>query len=563
MHLDTFSQAQLDWQIGNWKALTKLDLESIEKKESKSKLALMQAVAWMQISELEKANESLALSKQLGVTYSEIIECLTSSVYDTLANAEDLLGNVEKALGFYRKAISEDCESVEWSKIRRDFQRGQILNNKTTFECEKVAEIALGEAWAGNTVNTVIFRSHGIFTAGDYQYTAFYVDAETLRIVKRHLKTNDLETSDVIGQYNLKDAHNSISLGIDRQGHLHISYDHHGSQLNYRRSEQPYDIQTWSDELPMTGSNEQKVTYPTFILPVNNSPLLILYRDGNWKQGTAYLKYFDEALESWFDYPQPILSGADNQPLTSNAYWNHPVRDSQGNLHLSFSWRIDYSNDEQLINNLNIDYAKSYDDGFNWFSTQDQPLRLPMTQINSETIWPIPPGSNHINQTSMAVDSKGYPHIVFYMNDAQKIPQYHHLWFDGKSWHCKVVSDRIHAFNLSGGGTLEIPMSRPEIVIDKSDNVYVIYRADNTDDKLAATLLPSPDYDFVPRKRQVLVDQFVDHAEPIVDKTRWQQEEVLSLLVQANQQPNGDVSHNSLNRIVSIIDIEFNREMDL
>lgn len=38
---------------------------------------------------------------------------------------------------------------------------------------------------------------------------------------------------------NVKDAHNIISMIIDGEGYLHISFDHHGHKLNYCRSIAP------------------------------------------------------------------------------------------------------------------------------------------------------------------------------------------------------------------------------------------------------------------------------------------------------------------------------------
>ena len=309
----------------------------------------------------------------------------------------------------------------------------------------------------------------------------------------------------------------------------------------------------------MTGCNEERVTYPTFILPTEHTPLLMLYRDGNWKQGTAYIKYFDERLEIWLDYPNPILSGADNSPWTSNAYWNHPAIDRNGILHLSYTWRTDYFSEEQLISNINIDYAKSFDGGLNWITSKDHKYKLPITPVNSETVWPISPGSNHINQTSMALDSKGLPHIAFYANDVKGIPQYQHLWFDGEQWNQSYVTQRTRPFDLSGGGTLKIPISRPEIIIDKDDTVFIIYRAEETDQKLVASYQTAPEYRCVPEQTVTLWKETVGHAEPIVDRARWSKEQILTLLVQYNDQPNGDIRHQQIFSPIRLIDIQFKK----
>lgn len=56
-----------------------------------------------------------------------------------------------------------------------------------------------------------------------------------------------------------------------------------------------------TDEMPMTGKAEDRVTYPTFILPHHGFPLTLLYRDGVHNKGNARLKTYDEGTQSWTD----------------------------------------------------------------------------------------------------------------------------------------------------------------------------------------------------------------------------------------------------------------------
>jgi hypothetical protein len=62
------------------------------------------------------------------------------------------------------------------------------------------------------------------------------------------------------------------------------------------------------------------------------------------------------------------------------------------------------------------------------------------------------------------------------MNDDAGIPQYFHIWFDGTSWHRNQVSHRTQKFSITGGGSLAIPISRPEIAIGSSSQVTLITR---------------------------------------------------------------------------------------
>jgi len=62
---------------------------------------------------------------------------------------------------------------------------------------------------------------------------------------------------------NAVDAHNVISIIVDGDGYLHMSWDHHGHPLRYAKGIEPGSIELGEKE-PMTGSMEDKVTYPEF-----------------------------------------------------------------------------------------------------------------------------------------------------------------------------------------------------------------------------------------------------------------------------------------------------------
>ena len=573
-------RARTQWQFGDWQSLAQLDCDTLQHHPDRAKLALLAAAGRLQCGDNNHAMQYIRLAKDWGISQKLLVQILVAGAYNSLGRAATLAGQQARAFRNFEAAIavgapgadirlltqariSQQCSELGLARHQQNKLFGDLWcasnfpRSDSDFSIEKLVEHKLGDAWAGNSINTVIFRHHGILTHQGNQFTAFYVDAHILRLVQRDLASNTLCTHDIQGDYNLCDAHNSISLGIDRANHLHICYDHHATQLRYRRSLRPNDITSWTDELPMTGKAEDKVTYPAFILPHHGFPLTMLYRDGIHNKGTARLKTYDETTQTWADHPNPILSGADQKPWTSNAYWNHPAIGSDGTLHLSFVWRTDTLGEEQRINNVNIGYAYSQDNGLNWHTSHGRPYRLPITQVNTETIHPVSPGSNLINQCSMALDSRNRPHIVFYADDPNGIPQYQHLRFDGKAWHHQIISQRTQPFALEGHGTLQIPISRPEIVIDRQDNAYVITRGDHSHGRMVATLLAAPDYTWSPENTQPLWDEDLGFAEPSIDRARWTQDNVLSLLLQFNEQPNHDVGHRSIDRPVTLLDIQF------
>jgi hypothetical protein len=416
---------------------------------------------------------------------------------------------------------------------------------------------ALGKAWATNTANTVVFRHHGVMTIGRFQFCAFYAGPSRLLVVQRDLSSGAISKGELKGSYNLADAHNSISLGCDREGFLHLAYDHHATGLRYRRSIAPLSPHEWTDELAMTGHHEEQVTYPTFVMQPDNRPMLLLYRDGVWNSGKARLKEYSEASRSWADRELPVLSGADQKPWTSNAYWNHPAMGRDGSIHLSFVWRTHSLGAEKRVNNINIGYARSNDQGRSWLSSRKRKFQLPITPVNAETVFPVSPGSNLINQCGMALDGHGHPHIVFYSDDHDGIPQYQHLWFDGRQWRHNFISERTEPFVLAGGGTLQIPISRPDIVIDDENRVYVIYRADITEDRMVAQRLLPPHYRPDPSDLRLLWDKPLGHAEPVIDRLRWRRDGVLSMLIQKNHQPPHDGPAKPAYEPIYLVDWDF------
>ena len=560
-------------------ALIRSQDQQISDMRRRSEATEQQAVSLRSdISQLQEALQSASLAIEMSRKEAAEAAQLTSRTQTDLSNlatektklqknASDLQRQVDQALGrLIRLQLSHQQLQREFDmqKAQHDSSMSSGLaenpgtTDQTTCDAQLApldpAQIPLGEGWSGNTVNTVIFRHHGLLTAQGIQFTAFYANEATLRFVSRRLSDNDIKTHDLQGEFNLKDAHNSISLGLDKKGFLHVCFDHHASKLRYRRSLKPLDITDWTEDLPMTGLHEDKVTYPTFILPRKNYPLTLLYRDGTYNCGSARLKYYDETNQVWWDKPTPILSGVDQKPWTSNAYWNHPAIGSDGSLHLSFVWRTGLIGEDQLVNNINIGYAWSPDNGHHWYTLQGQPYKLPITPATAETIWATPPGSNLINQCSMALDRYNMPHIAFYGNDADGIPQYQHLWHDGKVWQHRYISKRHASFQLRGGGTLKLPISRPEVLVDKENDVHFIYRGDLTNDRMVVQTMIYPSYSPEQSIIHELWPDDVGCSEPVIDRTLWATDKRLSMLIQHNDQPNGDLDHKIKSASLYLID---------
>jgi hypothetical protein len=331
----------------------------------------------------------------------------------------------------------------------------------------QITRIPIGMAYAGTSINTTIFRVNAVLSVGTSQYVSYYSPEGNIVIGKRDVGKTiwDLETLATKG--NLADAHNCIVLGVSSDGLLHLSYDQHAQALHYRVSATAGDIHHFGPEKPMTGQTEQHVTYPQFM----NSPdgtLYFFYRDGASGNGNLCLNRYDAQTKSWTPVAHPLIDGENK----CNPYWWRPAFGTDGSIHLAWCWR----DRPDAQTNHDLCYARSNDGGKTWLRSDGKIQTLPITPENAEVIEPIAKGSNLINQCAAAVDAGGHPHLAQYFNDAAGIPQYFHIWFDGDSWRKNQVSNRTLKFIVGGGGSLAIPVSRPEIAIGKSGAVNLITR---------------------------------------------------------------------------------------
>src|SRR5690242_10702967 len=114
---------------------------------------------------------------------------------------------------------------------------------------QHVSEI--GKGWAGNSVNTVVFRRDAITTHQDIQYASYYDSLGFLTLAKRKLGTDDWEIRRTPYTGTIRDAHNSISIMVDGDGYLHVAWDHHASKLRYSKSIRPGSLELTS-EMMMT-----------------------------------------------------------------------------------------------------------------------------------------------------------------------------------------------------------------------------------------------------------------------------------------------------------------------
>ena len=329
--------------------------------------------------------------------------------------------------------------------------------------------IPVDSGWAANSVNTTPFRKNSLASYGDTQFVAFYDQQQYVVLGKRKHGTDQWTLKQTPYKGNASDAHNSISIIVDGDGYLHMAWDHHNNPLNYCHSISPGSL-VLTPRQSMTGSNEQKLTYPEFYkMPGGN--ILFFYRNGQSGNGSLVINEYDTRNKEWSQLQTNLIDGEGAR----NAYWQ-ACTDAMGTIHISWVWR----ESPDVASNHDLCYARSRDGGRTWEKSTGEIYNLPVNAGSAEYICRIPQKSELINQASMVANESGDPFIATYWKEpGDSVPQYHVIYKAGNKWGVSNLAFRKTGFSLSGMGTKRIPIARPQVIawqVKKHLNVAVIFR---------------------------------------------------------------------------------------
>jgi len=405
--------------------------------------------------------------------------------------------------------------------------------------------IPVAKGWAGNSINAVVFRKNSLVTFKDIQYIAFYNQEGRLIIGKRKLHSSKWDLAETSFTGNIHDAHNTISIMVDGDGYLHVSWDHHGNALNYARSIEPCSLQL-TGKISMTGQHESNMTYPEFH-KMPNGDLIFLYRDGQSGKGNLVFNYYDVKTKTWNQRNADLIDGEGLQ----NAYWQACV-DQSGTIHISWVWR----SSPDVASNHDLCYARSLDGGKTWEKSNGEKYNFPLTAKNAEYAIRIPKNSELINQTSMTTDESGHPFIATYWRSSgSPIPQYHVIYNTGKGWKDVNTGFRKTPFTLSGTGTKSIPVSRPQVLVSgngEKATVRLLFRDKEREDKVSVAICS----DILQNNWKItdLSGFGVGNWEPTYDTELWKESKQLQLFVQKVNQVDAEGVARSLPEMVYVLE---------
>ena len=310
---------------------------------------------------------------------------------------------------------------------------------------------------------------------------------------------------------SIEDIHNVVSLGVDEQNYLHVTYDMHNDPLKYRRSFLPLDQfdGVLTDPLPMLGTNENQVSGYWFF-----GSLFFKFRDGKSGNGDTYLYAYDANTKEW-----SALAGTtegkliDGKSSRESAYFFVGLGfDSLEQLHIFFSWR-----DRGPDPNTNHDIVYVKWDGTNWLTENDLPQPVPITVSNANVVLPVPQFSGLSNVSGTAIDQQNRPHAVYLKTNAGNA-QVYHLYYDG-TWIEGVVTD-------TSTPPFATSLSTPNIAIAPDGSARIIYR-DPGDGNL---IWVYQSLDYVSWERD-FISRAVGDWYPKYDLNWWSEESELHMMI--------------------------------
>lgn len=337
-----------------------------------------------------------------------------------------------------------------------------VFSNHSHAEPKLAESLDIAPVWAGHPVG------FSLLTDGDRQYVAYYDAERQMTIASRTLGSKTWKYQVLPSRVGW-DSHNSITMALDRKGHLHLSGNMHCVPLIYFRSEKPHDITTLKRMGGMVGRNETRCTYPQFFKNPDGE-LVFVHRDGGSGNGCRLWNIYDADKQAWSRLlEQPLLDGKG----LMNAYPSGPKLLGDGFYHLCWMWR----DTPDCKTNHHISYARSRD-LVHWETAGGTPLALPITlETKGVIVDPTPTRRGLINVSfGVALDAENRPIIHYHNYDANGKSQIYNARFEKDHWKIYQTSDWDYRWEFGGGGCILVDITSSPVRLLEDGSLAQGYR---------------------------------------------------------------------------------------
>ncbi|SDW03733.1 FkbM family methyltransferase [Nitrosomonas communis] len=188
---ELLDRARMQWQFGDWKSLTKIDMNILEHHPERAKLALVVASAWQQLNDQAAARRYIKLAKEWGCDKKIMAQLLIAGVYNTLGRCASIGGDESRAQAHFRLAVKGGGGDERLaSHARATHEMGQ-LQLKKRIQNQITDELSTSQSnthlQAAANVNEISGSSDNPFLPGIVSYAQNFEDVMLWRAL-RHLE---------------------------------------------------------------------------------------------------------------------------------------------------------------------------------------------------------------------------------------------------------------------------------------------------------------------------------------------------------------------------------------
>ncbi|KAF8182304.1 hypothetical protein BJ912DRAFT_978539 [Pholiota molesta] len=332
-------------------------------------------------------------------------------------------------------------------------------------------------------INVNSFQLSGVLTYSNWQFAGWYTSSGMAMLARRQLPSGAWTSLQLPHELSTSDSHNVIALGVSpADGKIHVALDCHSSQVYYTSSEAGLATSGASWVASRFGNITNTIgnlnvgstiTYPQFVVtPDNLLQFLAEYNGGTWSN-----------VGSWASASGTYTS-TNGQTSTARNLYIHGFTYRLSQAHVTGTWREQngaVSCSSGGLTNHDTTYFYSEDKGRTWKNSAGTSIGTSgSSPVNVNTAGIIVDSLNAdhglMNQESQDVDSAGQIHAII-------------SYVPGRFTQCVTdyAANRtsyarpFHVFRSTNGTftKVEIPFAlnavgRSQIVLDKSDNAYVV-----------------------------------------------------------------------------------------
>lgn len=283
------------------------------------------------------------------------------------------------------------------------------------------------------------------------QYIAYYDAEHRMTVAVRDLDAPRWEYK-VLPSNVGWDSHNYITMAFDKEGYLHLVGNIHASPLVYFRATKPYDIQSLEAINRMTGVEEIRTTYPSFMQNANGD-MLFHYRSGGSGNGFEVYNIYDPATRTWSRLlDKPLTDGLGER----NAYMQGPTLGKDGYYHLIWVWR----ETPDCSTNHTLSYARSRD-LIHWETIRGEQTELPITLDKTAFYVDATPvkGGLFNPGIKLGFDSQNRPVIGYHKYDKDGNNQLYLTRFENGAWKPMQLTHWNYRWQFEGNGSMKTELS--------------------------------------------------------------------------------------------------------